>query len=65
MSSRQNRYSALIDKIFFDHYVKGATSLDFKRQELKDASASLGIPMPDNLSDVLYAFRFRPSCPSP
>jgi hypothetical protein len=39
----RNRYQALIEKIFFDHYSTGATSLDFTRQEIKDAATTLGI----------------------
>lgn len=59
----QNRYQALIEKIFFDHYTEGATSLDFTRQEIKDAAKDLDIVLPDNLGDVIYSFRFRKGLP--
>ncbi|MET3600996.1 endonuclease [Martelella mangrovi] len=59
----QNRYQALIEKIFFDHYTEGATSLDFSRQEIKDAAKVLNIVLPDNLGDVIYSFRFRADLP--
>lgn len=59
----RNRYQALIEKIFFDHYNEGATSLDFSRQEIKDAATTLGIALPDNLGDVIYSFRFRTDLP--
>lgn len=59
----RNRYQALIEKIFFDHYNEGATSLDFSRQEIKDAATTLGIVLPDNLGDVIYSFRFRTDLP--
>jgi len=58
-----NRYQALIEKIFFDHYRDGATALDFTRQEIKDAAATLEIVLPDNLGDVIYSFRFRTDLP--
>lgn len=58
-----NRYKALIEKIFFDHYVDGATTLDFTRREIKDAADALGVALPDNLGDVLYSFRFRTDLP--
>lgn len=58
-----NRYRALVEKIFFDHYAEGATSLPFTRQEIKDAAAELGIALPDNLGDVIYSFRFRTALP--
>ena len=59
----RNRYQALIEKIFFDHYAQGATSLDFSRQEIKDAATTLEIVLPDNLGDVIYSFRFRTDLP--
>jgi len=58
-----NRYQALIEKIFFDHYHAGATALEFTRQEIKDAAAFLDIALPDNLGDVIYSFRFRTDLP--
>lgn len=59
----RNRYQALIEKIFFDHYTQDATQLDFTRQEIKDAATDLGIVLPDNLGDVIYSFRFRTELP--
>jgi len=58
-----NRYQALIEKIFFDHYADGASTLEFTRQEIKDAAADLAIVLPDNLGDVIYSFRFRAALP--
>ncbi len=62
-SKTHNRYQALIEKIFFDHYSEGKTALDFTRQEIKDAATHLGIALPDNLGDVIYSFRFRTDLP--
>lgn len=59
-----NRYEALIEKIFLDHYSPSATSLAFTRQEIKDAAVALGIALPDNVGDVIYSFRFRTDLPS-
>jgi hypothetical protein len=58
-----NRYNALIEKIFFDHYSDDAKTLDFTRQEIKDAASDLDIVLPDNLGDVIYSFRFRNDLP--
>lgn len=58
-----NRYQTLIEKIFFDHYEPDATTLDFTRQEIKDAAIALGIVLPDNLGDIIYSFRFRTDLP--
>lgn len=63
MPKRPNRYQALIEKIFFDHYDGGKSSLDFTRKEIKYASSHLGIDLPDNIGDVIYSFRFRNKLP--
>lgn len=60
----ENRYSAIIEKIFFSHWKKGATEFEFDRSEIKDWAAKLKIVVPDNLGDVLYSFRFRTELPS-
>jgi hypothetical protein len=59
----QNRYHALIEKIFFGHYKPGATSIPFARSEMKSAATALGIALPENLGDVIYAMRFRVAMP--
>jgi hypothetical protein len=61
---RTNRYSALIEKIFFDHYKKGAAALEFEREEIPRAAAELNLALPKNLGDVLYSFRFRQAMPA-
>lgn len=62
-SKALNRYQILIEKIFFDHYKNSGTSLEFTRQEIKDAALAVGIVLPDNLGDVIYSFRFRNDLP--
>lgn len=61
---KQNRYNALIEKVFFDKYKKGATKLQFDRDELPRAAKKLNINLPDNLGDVIYSIRFRTSMPA-
>ncbi len=63
MAKETNRYRALIEKIFFDHYKDGETAFIFTRQEIKDAAVTLDIVLPDNLGDVIYSFRFRTDLP--
>lgn len=63
MVKKQNRYDALIEKIFFDHHVDGNESFIFKRDEIEQASAFLSIKLPKNIGDVLYSFRFRNELP--
>ncbi len=63
MPKPQNRYSALIEKIFFDRHRDGETEFEFARSELKDSASSLEIDLPDNLGDVPYSFRYRNPLP--
>ena len=60
----QNRYHALIEKVFFDNRLEGATSFEFKRTDFEDAAKILGIALPKNVGDVLYATRFRIPMPA-
>ena len=59
-----NRYTQILEEIFFDHYTTGATALAFTRQEIEHVAVRLGIPLPKNLGDVLYSFRYRQIWPA-
>lgn len=59
----KNRYSQLIEKIFFDNYVEGSKRVDFLRTDIEKAAKSLKINLPKNLGDVIYSFRFRTQLP--
>lgn len=62
--SKSNRYSALIEDIFFKHYSEGDAELLFFREELETSATKLGIKLPKNLGDVIYSFRFRNEMPT-
>jgi hypothetical protein len=59
----ENRYKAVIEKIFFDHWKKGVDEFIFERDEIKAVCVALGIELPDNLGDIIYSFRFRVALP--
>lgn len=63
MADIPNRYTALIEKLFFDHYTDGATEFVFFRTEIQPAAEALDIELPANLGDVIYAVRFRMPLP--
>lgn len=63
MARKPNRYSALIEKIFFDRFNDGDRVVEFERTEIEVAASELGIKLPKNLGDVLYSFRFRSPLP--
>ena len=56
---KKNRYSVIIEKIFLDNYVEGASEFEFQREEFTTSAQYLGIEPPKNLGDLLYYFRFR------
>jgi hypothetical protein len=60
---QENRYKALIEKIFFDHYKSGATEFEFDRTELITNATALNIELPKNLGDAIYYFRYRMELP--
>ncbi len=59
----KNRYQALIEMLFFNHYKKGAKEVLFDRSELVPAAKKLGFEQPKNLGDVIYSQRFRSRMP--
>lgn len=59
LGSETNRYKQLIEKIFFDRYEKGVTSIDWARDDLVKTAKALKIDLPLNLGDVIYALRYR------
>ncbi|MEX2614863.1 MAG: endonuclease [Alphaproteobacteria bacterium] len=64
MAEKLNRYQALIERIFFDHYTEGATEFEFLRTELEDGAAALGFARVKNIGDVPYSFRYRNRLPN-
>ena len=60
---RSNRYRALIEGIFFDHYRDGTASFEFTRPEFEQKATQLGIVLPRNVGDVIYSIRYRSTLP--
>lgn len=58
-----NRYVQIIEEIFSLHYVEGARTVEFERDEIESIARNLGIKLPKNLGDVMYSFRYRVSLP--
>jgi len=61
--SKQNRYSQIIESIFFNSYKKGIVEITFSREELIGTAAKLNIPTPKNLGDIIYSFQGRTKFP--
>lgn len=58
-----NRYTQILERIFFAHYKNGLTSVAFVREEIETAAADLSMKLPKNLGDLIYSFRFRTEMP--
>lgn len=61
--STQNRYRALIERIFFDRYQERDHSVEFDRDDIPTTAEALGLERPKNLGDVIYALRYRTPMP--
>jgi hypothetical protein len=60
---KPNRYAAIIEDIFFSKYKSGASEVAFDRTEFEACAKKLKIPLPKNLGDLVYSFRYRTNLP--
>ncbi len=63
-SKGQNRYSAIIARVFDDHYGNDGDSFEFTREELEQIAIQLEIKLPKNIGDLIYSFRYRNDLPA-
>lgn len=63
-TAKQNRYTQIIERIFFQAYQEGAREVPFTRDDLLHAAQELQIALPKNIGDVLYSFRYRGVLPA-
>ncbi len=59
-----NRYSAIIAKVFENHYSNEGESFEFTRDEFAEIATELDIKLPKNVGDLIYSFRYRNELPS-
>lgn len=65
MSKKEkNRYDAIIENIFANHYSTKKNTFDFTREEFEETATKLEIKLPKNIGDVLYSFRYRKDLPA-
>ena len=57
------KYDSIIRSIFSEHYIDGATSMTFEREELSAKAQALNIETPKNLGDIVYSYKFRKNFP--
>ena len=61
--ARTKRYSAIIEKVFLDHWKEGIQEFYFEREEINGAAKTLNIALPKNIGDVIYSLRYRLETP--
>ncbi len=61
--TQQNVHSLIIDQVFHAHFQPGMREVDFNRDDLPDFALAIGVPLPKNLGDLIYSFRFRMPLP--
>ncbi len=61
--TKENRYHAILEKIFLDRYSAGDTEIFFLRADIESAAAKLGVILPKNLGDIIYSARYRGALP--
>ncbi|MCL1899623.1 MAG: transposase [Promicromonosporaceae bacterium] len=62
-STKPNRYAALLEWVFDRYYTEGTTVVPWERADLEEGAAALGMKLPKNLGDIVYAARFRQGLP--
>ena len=63
LSETSNRYGRLIEHVFLERFCPGMTEVPFRRSDIVQAAAELGMVLPKNLGDVIYSFRYRVDLP--
>jgi hypothetical protein len=61
--AEQNRYSAIIERIFLMKFKPGTRDVEFQRSDIERVAKQLKIKLPKNLGDLVYSFRYRTPLP--
>lgn len=60
---QKDTYTRILERIFRQKYHPGDREVAFKRTDITAAAAHLRLPLPKNLGDVVYSFRYRRRLP--
>jgi hypothetical protein len=61
--AKPNRYSKIVERIFFEKFKDQMTELMFSREDIVRIAKRIGVKLPKNLGDVIYSFRYRAQLP--
>ena len=62
-NQKPNAYSQIIERVFLTRFREGDLEVEFSRDDIAQAAQELGVPLPKNLGDVVYSFRYRNRLP--
>ena len=62
-TTRSRIYVPIIERLFALHYQPDVTKISFTRDEIIQIAGQLNIPLPKNIGDVPYSFRYRAAMP--
>ena len=62
-AKNENRYAAIIRDIFEQRFSPGLRQVSFDRDDIVFAASKLDVPLPKNIGDVLYTFRYQSPLP--
>ncbi len=62
--ARGDRYKRIIERVFLERYSRGSEEVPFNREDLGTTGDALGVTVPKNLGDIVYAFRYRQQMPN-
>lgn len=61
--AREHIYTSIIESIFQSKFKPGMQEVDFGREDIVHFGNKLKIPLPKNLGDLIYSFRYRAALP--
>jgi len=64
MDDEESTYDQIIRRVFRNNHGAGGENVPFERHEIEHAAEELGVDVPKNLGDVVYAFKYRKELPS-
>lgn len=64
MTAKPNRYDQLIQGVFEDNFQAEVEEFTIDRALFEAKAKQLGIPLPKNLGDIIYTYRYRRELPA-
>ena len=60
---KSNRYTAIVEETFHSRFRTGQRAVALERDDIVRSATKLGIEVPKNLGDLIYAFRYQQKLP--